>query len=202
MPHSHRNHRRKPKQSFKKRVLTVMKANAELKENFGTGTDTSLIAGSGFADDLINNIAQGDGNGQRIGDHIEVKDLSIKASVFSGTASGLVRCYVYQGLEDNPPDTTAMTLAPNDFFPSLQDTNSKYKVLYNKVISLDPDYRSSFLFNIRIPAKKLGLQRIEFDAAAETIVGGGLVKMRIETDNTTASQMTVDSNYRLRYVDL
>ncbi len=201
MPHRKNSRRHNPKKSFKKRVQAVIMASAELKEIAETATDSSLTLASPFSDNIPGSIPQGDGDGQRIGDRIEVKDISIKASVFSGTASGLVRCIVYQGLEDNPPDTASMTLGPNDFYPPLTSTNSKYKILFDRVISMDPDYRSSFLFNIRIPAKKLGKKNIEFDSGAETLLSGGLVVLRITTDNTTATQMTVDSNFRLRYVD-
>ncbi len=190
---------RRPKQSFKKRVLSVMKSSAELKEVVETSTDTSLTDASSFSE-TITNPAQGDGDNQRIGDRLEIKDLSIKASVFSGTASGLVRCYVYQSMGDVLPQN--MILLPNDFYLKIQDSQSKYKVLYDRVISLDPDYRSSYLFNIRIPVKKMGKKAIHFDAAASTVVDGGTILIKITTDNTTVSQMTVDCNYRYRYVDI
>lgn len=199
-----KNYRKKRMLFSRKQVKAISKIaqhSGELK--FGdeqTATSASLIATSDFTDSLIPAIAQGDALNERIGDDIILKDVRIRANVSAGTASGLVRCYVIQTFQDLANYSGAFNdILPNDFMPTINDTGgNKYKVLYDRVVNLDSDSLSNYLFNITL--KKFPMKKVSFDAGATTIQKGA-INIFISTLNTTASQMTVDCNSRIRYYD-
>lgn len=197
MPHKHRS-RKGLNKVEKKQVLSLINKQDDVKVKEEAFTDSSLTEASPASDQVPGAIAQGDGDAERIGDRLRFKDISYRYQVNSGTASGLVRFTMYQELEDEEPDMNTFVL-PNDFWPDLNASVAKYQILVDKVIELAPDIKERHLFSGRIPVKKLRMKGLEYADASTTIRGGGQLRIRILTDNTTASQMTVDGNYKVRY---
>lgn len=195
--------RRKSSKSFAKKVMAVVNKKQELKTKQSSGSDASLIATSGFVQEMNETaVAQGLDDDERVGDNLNLKYIHFKAAVSSGSANGLVRCFVIQDLENASPNGIGATLPlPNDFFPNQQVANARYQILYDRTVEIDAANRPNYLFNIRIPASKLKIKKIHYDDGATTLSGGGNVRLFMTTLNTTASQMTVDSNLKMAWYD-
>lgn len=205
MPRNYKRKQYKRRMPFTKSqmkaIQKISQRSGELKHVDSSSTHTSVVTGGGQNLYLSTATlpAQGDGENQRVGDQINIKSVRFKAQVNCGTANGSVRCYVVQHLDDTV--ATINNLDPNDFFPTLQTSLTKYKVLYNKVIQLDPDGKSNHIFMVDIPAKRLKIKRLNFDSAASTLTGGGDISFHVTSNNATASQMTSDLNTRFSYYD-
>lgn len=193
---------RKSNKTFAQRVKKVLEKEAETKYSIASTTDTSLINTSGTQHNCIGTITQGDAENERIGDKIKVKDLQIRLTLKSGTVSDLVRVYLYQTKGDLANFGGSLNdLYPQSFFPTLEETNGNvYKVLFNRVYQMAPDINETKFLQLTIPAKKLLVKNIEFDAGLTTIMNGA-IQLGIETTNTTASQMTAQVDTKLRYYD-
>ncbi len=76
-----------------KAVKRIANSQKDLKSKEVASADTSLTNASGFAEDVIGGcaITQGNLDNQREGDQLVLKDVSIKVSLQSGSANGLVR---------------------------------------------------------------------------------------------------------------
>lgn len=180
-----------------KAIKKIAQASGELKHLDVTFTSAGLVSSGSLSDKTNLAIPQGDGEGQRVGDQLDVKDMHIKAQINSGTANGSVRMFVYQHLEDTDPSVG--NLLPNDFWPTIQTSLQKYKILYDRTINLDSDGKSNHLFDAKI--KKFGVSKISYDTGASTVTGPGEISINFSTNNATASQVTVDCNCRVRYYD-
>lgn len=188
----------------KKQVKQLVKQDRELKYVDSNETDTSLIASSGFAQDGIPTMAQGDDMGERIGDSIDIKSIRFQVLLKSGTASGLVQVFAFQELTDTAPSGISInhSVVPiHSPFPKMDVAQQAYKILFNKRFVLDPDSKDTAYVDIKVPAKKLGLSRLTFESATGNVLTAGKISLYIKTDNTSATQMTVDSNCRVEYYD-
>lgn len=184
-----------------KAIRKISEKSGELKCVKATTNDTSLTNTSGVQHSVIGTITQGDGqDAQRIGDKITVKDLQVRVSLKSGTANGLVRVYLYQVKGDLANFGGALNdLYPQSFFPDMNDTNGNtYKILFDRVYKLAPDIAEDHFVKLNIKGSRLLRKVVEFDNDASTVIDGD-IKLGIETDNTTATQMTADVDSRLRY---
>lgn len=199
-----RRYRKRAAPFSKKQVAAIKKisnSQDELKEKTATASSSGIVSGTGFNNILASmRPAQGDDHNQRIGDMIRIRDVDIKCQVNCGTANGTVWAYAFQTLEDVGPSNMD-NLDPNDFLPTLQESNTRYKMLYSKKVNLDPDGKSNHLFEVHIPSSKLGKKTVQFDAGAATVVGGGQIVFNVTTNNTSGSQIVVDCNDRCRYYD-
>ncbi len=207
-----RRQSRKPRRSNKsglnrtekKQVLNLIKKREELKYIDSNETDSSLISTSGFAMDGIPTIVQGDDNAERIGDSINLKSLRFQVLLKSGTASGLVQAFVFQELTDTAPSGISInhsSVPINSPFPKMDVAHQAYKILFNRRFVLDDSNMDTKYLDIKLPASKLGIKKITFESPTGNIVTSGKVSLYIKTDNTTASQMTVDCNCRVEYYD-
>ena len=196
MPSRQRRNKRMNNKTFAEKVKKVIEKQAETKYSLSSTTDSSLINTSGVQHNCIGTIVQGDAENERIGDKIRVKDLK------SGTVSDLVRVYLYQVKGDLANFSGSLNdIYPQSFFPTMEETNgNQYKILFNRVYQLAPDISENKFIKMTIPAKKLFVQQVEFDAGATTFMNGA-IQLGIETPNTTATQMTAQVDTKLRYYD-
>lgn len=188
----------------KKQVLNLIKKREELKYADSNETDSSLIATSGFAQDGVPVIAQGDDNAERVGDSINLKSLRYQVVIKSGTASGLVQAYVFQELSDTAPSGFSInhsSVPINSPFPKMDIAQFPYKILFNRRFVLDPDNKDTHYLDIRLPSRMMKVKKLTFESSTGNVLTHGKVTLHIKTDNTTASQMTVDSNCRCEYYD-
>ena len=185
----------------KKQVNAIINKRSELKEKVGSTADTTYSATTAAGSLLSLSTSQGDGSvDERVGDEMLMKDLAINVAVKQVSNSGIHRLYMYQYLEDANPSGLA-NLQPNNFWPNIQTSTKKYKVLFDRSFALDVDAgRSHKLVKIRIPAKQLAIKKISFAAGSSTIESGA-VACFLSTDNTTSNNQSVDADYRVRYYD-
>lgn len=184
-----------------KAIRKIAAMSGELKTTNATAANSGIVSGSGqnMYVSTANIPAQGDGDDQRVGDQIRLKEVAFRSQVATGTANGSVRCYVIQHLDDAV--ATVNNLDPNDFFPNLQASGTKYKVLYDRLIALDPGHKEDHVFDVRIPASKLRIKKLNMDTGATTLQGGGDISFHLTTNNTAATQITTDTNCRVKYYD-
>lgn len=172
---------------------------------------------SSFLTNLTNNIAQGDGQEQRIGDKIDIRYLRISGDFATkvagaGTASTLndVRLMVFRWKPDNgtdPPvmadlleDTSTLPIhSPYNQDPSLK---KKFSILYDKHFTLQSrslggkDHRD---FKITVGPKKLG--KIHFNAGITT--GAGMIYMLVIGNQATGDNACLmDYSSQVSYKDM
>ncbi len=186
-----------------KQVKKIALSQGELNHLDTAISSASLTASSAFTLNSFFDIGQGDAENQRVGDQLQIKDLKINVRISAGSANGIVRCVMWQQLDDAQP--TGMggysNLPPGDFLPTIQVSITKYKVLKDFYFDLNSAGKNNKFLKIRIPAKMLAHKKINFDSGASTITGPGKIHFKLTTNNTTASQMVVDGNARASYYD-
>lgn len=185
----------------RKQVASIMNARSELKEKTGTTADTTYSATTAAGSLVSLAVSQGDDStDNRIGDEILMKDVHLNIALKQVSNSGIHRVYVYQYLEDGNPSGLG-NLQPNDFYPNIQTSGKRYKVLFDRSFALDVDAgRSHMLVKVRIPAKKLAIKKIKYATGASGIESGD-IKCFVSTDNVTSNNQSLDANYRVRFYD-
>lgn len=188
-----------------KAIKKLAEQSGELKSKVDSNSTSSLTSAAAFTHGLQDIIpAAGTGLDQRIGDQFTIKDIDYRISLASGTANGLIRCVIYQqlGVETGEP-----SLGVAGFWPSL-DTGSgssftdegKYKVLMDKMYTLNSVSRPNLFIRHKVKAKDLLVKAPQVNSAGTDFLKGKL-QLQIYTSNATASQMVVSSNMRLRWYD-
>lgn len=199
--------KRRGKVFTKKQVKVIKKlalSTGELKSFETTSTNSSLVASTGDGHSGVLAIPQGDGDEERVGDQIRIRDIHYKVLLTSGTANGAVRVVLYQELGNDNPLSSASDFLPNALLPKLADlgtASAGYKILFDRVYYLSAASVPNKVVNIRIPASKLKYSKIDYSTSAGTTPSKGDINLYIGTNNTTASQMTTSINCRTRYYD-
>jgi len=201
MPFSkQRRHRRKPKQSFSKRVKTVIHNEAENKYLDDSVTDTSLIDTD--SNSLNNGIAiqvpQGDGESSRDGNKIEAKGLTMRLLLTTTTSASvrflLIKAPVFDaGLDFGTPFGA---IGVNGQLP--RNTEGKYKVLWDKVLNVDPDSKGSIAIKRYQPLNC----KFEYISSSTAAPIRNNVLFYAYTNNSTASAISVALDTRLHYRDV
>lgn len=217
MPYSRRNFKKKPRKQMKrfprrpfsskqvKAIVKLAQKSGELKQKSDIETMTSLVETNPHLHDLGDfAISQGTDNDERIGDKIKIKDLSYIVRLYPGSvgydtsAGHQYRICCIQEL-DNGSFATASFPNPDEFWPNSETADVRYKLLYNKVVVLNPDVKNSMRHEFRISGNKL--KQVVFDDALATISQNN-VKMAVIPLSTTANQLSVTTNARIRYYDV
>jgi len=184
-----------------KAIKKISQASGEQKTIEDNKTSSSFVSSSAFTHSS-NDVApaQGDGEAQRVGDKIRVKDYSWRALIDAGTTQGIVRLLIIQQLADTL-NSFSTSISCHSFLPDMNITNGRYKVIEDRLFYVGGDKQNSMVLKRHISAKKLALKSMEFDEGAATYIGNGKLHIFLFTNNATASQLTVDSNLKLRYYD-
>ncbi len=205
MPHRQNRRRTGRRQGLnrveKKQVVAILNKRLELKEKTGAVASTTYNSSTAEASLLSMGTSQGDSSvDERVGDELMIKDIHIKIAVKQVLNSGLHRVYAYQFLEDANPSGLG-NLQPNDFWPNIQTSGKRYKVLFDRSFFLDVDAgRSHKLVNVRIPVKMLPIKKIKYATGSASIESGQIL-VAISTDNANSGDQSVDSNFRMRFYD-
>ncbi len=195
-----RRFRRKPRQSFAKKVKKVIHQSAENKFLDDSVTDTSLIDTD--SNSLNNGIAiqvpQGDGESSRDGNKIEAKGLTMRL-LLTTTVSASVRFVLIKapvwdaGLDFNTPFTA---MGVNGQLP--RNTEGKYKVLWDRTLNIDPDSKGSIAIK-RYQPLNMKMHYISSSTGAPNVNN---LLMFAFTNNSTASAIVVELDTRLHYRDV
>jgi len=202
MPHQRRPKRRsrRPQRSFARRVKKVIQSSAENKFLDDSVSDTSLV--NTDSNSLQNGIAiqvpQGDGQSSRDGNKLFAKGMTMRF-LLTSTVSASVRFILIKtpvfdaGLDFNTPFGAVNV---NGQLP--RNTEGKYKVLWDKVLNIDPDHLGS----ISIKRYQRLNCRMEYISASTAAPIRNNVLLYVMTNNTTASAINVDLDTRLHYSDV
>jgi len=202
MPHKRqqRRFRRKPRQSFAKKVKKVIHQSAENKFLDDSVSDTSLI--NTDSNSLQNGVAllipQGDGESSRDGNKIEAKGLTMRLLMTTTTSASvrfvLIKAPVFDaGLDFNTPFAA---MGVNGQLP--RNTEGKYKVLWDRTLNVDPDSKGSIAIKRYQPLN----MKMEYISSSTAAPIRNNVLLYAFTNNTTASAINVDLDTRLHYRDV
>lgn len=186
-----------------KAIIKLSHKSQELKQKLDTETDASVTASAPFHHDIGDfALAEGTGQDERIGDNIKIKDLMFLIRVIPGsvgfntTTGHTYRLFVYQNYDDS--SILAVMPGPLEFYPNPSIVNTSYKVLYNKVITLNPDNTNNKFHKIKIKGNML--KKVNFDIGASTITSNN-VRCVLKPITDTANELQVVSSARIRYYD-
>ncbi len=193
------------KQSFSKRVMSVVNTHTELKTKQDTEDLNNLVVAGPFIHDIGDfGIVQGLDNDEHIGDKIRIKDYSIKIRMLPGssgydtTDGHTYRITAIQEL-GNQALSSANIPGPLDFWPNAETADLKYKILFDKTFRLNPDVDNNKYHTLRISGKNL--KEIVFDDGASTVSQNN-VRIFVKPINSTANKLKLNSVARIRYYDL
>lgn len=193
---------------FTKQQLRVIKRVStnvgETKYLDTSVSNTSIINTSDAALDSIFtfNMIQGDGQGERLGDRIFAKSLQVRGTLNMTSTNSLrfliIRLDRYSldlvSTVNNDFDYTVVGL--RGFLPR-DVTGYKYKVIMDRVYTLDPDNVNQKYLKFNIPVNK----KFEFQNSTTSPYHTNKYRMFIYTDNVTASVISCSLQCRLSYKD-
>lgn len=189
--------RYRKKKQFKKAVAKVLYSLAEHKWIQGNASSTSLTFLLPLAS-TMNLIFPGNPESGRIGAKMTMLSLALRYQIIKDPNLGgaiNVRCYVVESLEENDPAN--LPGSPIGLFPTLSQSNSRYKVWYDRCHDMSSNVNENIVVKKRIPLKK---HQIRMDGLTNTFLRGKLVIFFV-TDNTIANNIAIDVDHRVIYND-
>lgn len=198
---------RKKRMPFSKKQVKAIKKiaehSSELKSKEVNGADVSITSPAPFAFTLNSfNLAEGDGDDERIGTKISVKDICYKFRVGPGSAglSTLGHVYNINVIQHLGNETigSSSQIGPLQFFQKANDTDEKYKILYHKTVTLQPSSQNNKFHNIKIKGKLLN--QILFDVGTTTCQLNN-VSLIVKPYTSVANELRLDYIARIRWYD-
>ncbi len=147
----------------------------------------------------LSDIAQGDGQGQRIGSEIQLLSWKLNWTDFQSDSSYRL-LVVYFPNSDGSNFLAALTSATiGAFGPSKKDYADSYRILYDRWHKFDSSEQVPSFRRISLPVKGL---KVNYDDDATTLISGA-VKFYILTNATTAGGVMGDINgvSKMIYID-
>lgn len=168
----------------------------------GTGVNAGGILQTGFSTPV-----QGDSDGERVGDQINIKAFNFRFDLVYGDATNEFRVILFRWYQDNNIATpTIAQVLQNAAFPINSGINhdslkaNKLHIMHDKVYSLTQNGNNGALHrSLTIVGKKLGRKKIEFNNAA--ITGSNLIYAVFISDSIAAPNPTINWYSRLTYYD-
>lgn len=203
--------RAKPRKQMRRKRMPLSKAQAkavrkiantsgEIKKVETNNDDTDIYSGASSSIDVgLTNIIQGDGDSQRIGDKLNIKKLLIRGVLDAKSSqSALCRLYIIQALFDTT-GSGLTTIKPDEFFPDSEAVGGRYKVLYDKIMTVNPNGNEKKFFKVSLNGNKFA--PVKYDAAATSINYGRVFCSLLTDDNVTTGNLDMDCNVKLYYTD-
>ncbi len=195
------------KKAVRKVVRTEIASKAERKFLDGDLGNLTANSTAGFTATLITPPAQGNGNGQRVGDDLYMTSIEVDGRLDTSTnKNAAMRVMLIQWNEDNAVATPAAAniftnTTNNDLLTAhyVINPDRKYKVLYDRKFYFDANNDSALKHvKIKLFGRKLGSRSISFNPAAITGVGNYFIL----TMGVLALGTLTATNTRLRYLDM
>ncbi len=198
-----RQRRRRPKQSFAKKVKSVLYKEAEKKYKDATASDTSLIntdarSLDGAVRTSLGGITQGDTVNTRDGSQIMLKGLSLNL-LMTTTVSASVRFMLIQfpnaeaGLDFSPLDSIGV----NGQLPRQNEIEGIYKVMWDRTLDIDPDSKGSVSIKKYFKIMKKVVYK---DSVTNPIYNS--LSLYAFTNNTSASAISISADSRFHFKDI
>lgn len=189
--------RYKRKKQFKKAVARVLYSLAEHKWIQGLASATSLTTLTPL-ESTMNLIFPGNPESGRIGTKMTMLNLAFRYQIHidPNLAQTLnVRVYIIESLEELDPAN--LPASPLGLFPTLTQSNSRYKVWYDRSHDMSPNVHEDIVVSKRVALKK---HQIRMDGLTNTFLRGKL-RIFFVTDNSTANAVAVECEHRVIYND-
>lgn len=167
------------------------------------GTD---IVNSGAPEDIFSP-PQGDGNGERVGDRISFKSLSLNYTVYSnntGSVSPVVRIILFKWKPDTANDTPTLAtilegstyIAP---YVGEREARRKFNVVYDKMHICNPAATAG---NVHVVNKTIPLKgKVYFNEGLTTGSGKLYLLALSSTSVANTTEWGTGSRFRLRYIE-
>lgn len=187
----------------KKQVKVIKKISQVSGESYRevhTGSSTNIFDNTPMSLQVIQGMSQGDDNGNRQGDEIIPKTLQLRGYIKNtGSTDCNVRMIVIQ-YKNNNLLTNSLVPSPEEFYPDPDETDSRYKILYDRVYSLCRNSGQTCRFvKVNIPRKKLS--KVKFEDGTNNINSGELyVYVQGDTDTITGSGIESKITSKLLYI--
>lgn len=167
-----------------------------------TSHSNAIDWSTGYVLSVSSAIARGTGETNYIGDKIAPVGIRCAFQYTRADASNMLRLVVIQNKAGGVPLLNTLLQGTANLSAPLSpyDTNydNTYRVLYDKVVSMDNIRNLTSVHIVKIPGKKL--RPIVFNDAAGTIEAGGIYFCWI-SDSGAAAHPTVDLRMRLYFKD-
>lgn len=182
--------------------------NVEYKDCTVTSTFNGTSVNSTGVMYYLPAVAQGITDVTRNGNSIRAKSFDMKGFyAYNGAGDDQqgIRCmifidYNFDGTNDPTISGDANSLLQSASINSFRDLDNtdRFRVLYDKVIFVDPDHHTKML-NIH---KDLN-HKVEYvgTSSAKASGGGGSLWCMLLSTQATANYPTIDADYRFRYID-
>lgn len=195
----YRKSKRVSKKTIKQMVRNELSLYKETKYFDYSQTSPSITNATGTAIIPSFQIAQGTGDQNRIGDKIMVKGMkyiyNLNATVSASVRLICVLITPYSTAINSQVSTDFNAIGLTGFYP--RDINGyKYKILYDKMINIDPDKNGSITFQKYIKLNR----KLNFKDATTTSTNLDFKVLWFQyTNNTTASAVSSVFNSRLLF---
>lgn len=183
-----------------KRMINASKELNYTDTNIATGTDVTT---TGTITSLVD-IAQGDGEGERLNDKIELTSFKTQIHLRANTSPlGTVRYILFRWISDNNVESPVVSsiLEGDDmsFIVADQAKRKKFQVLWDKQVTITNDTSSPYHGRIIKKTVRLKNKPIYFNAAATT--GRYMLYLLAILNSGTANDIEHEQNIRVFYRD-
>lgn len=194
-----------PQKALQTAVSKALRKTEEVKNIDVTSTGLAVsYAGTQVA--LIA-VAQGQANGQRVGDNVRVRSAHITLTWAIADATNIVRCIVYQW----HPLSTGSAPVPGSILehtsdalaaisPYVVNNDGDYSILYDKTIQLSAVSRPAATVDFWITGNKFLKRDVHYSAGSSSVQKNGLFLLFV-SDSSAAAHPQVIFHARMRYTD-
>lgn len=186
-------------QGYKYGRLAMSLLNTEKKHYDVTWNGTTIT--DAWQNTVLNDLSVGDGETNRDGNKVRMKSLQLKLSIVGNTSTPTNGCYVRIALVQltkvRYPEFTESQVYPTDI-SSLRNMNNttRYKVWYDKIISLDMDVRPRYIVD---KFWKMSIPVNFYSSTATDIENNAFALMYLT--NLSTNQPLMTGNARIRFID-
>jgi len=181
----------------------VVARQIETKRADNTWANQTFDYNTGLVLSLTNGMIEGTADGQYVGTHIRPAGLIIRAQYTRSDTSQLIRVIMIQNKAGGVPLLSTLLSSVNNVTAPLSnydvDYNDTYRVLFDRLVSMDSIRGTTGTMIIRIPMKKL--QRITFGNATGLLEKGGIYLCAISDSVTATAHPVLDIRASLYYKD-
>lgn len=172
-------------------------------EMYKLDTAWSSVAMTTGAVSNVVGVAQGDGDNQRSGNSIFVRNYNFKGSIVhnaAGSNTQFVRVSVVmdtQQVGDTNPAYTDIYESASPYAHLNSNTVGRFKVLYSRIITVNNNDKTSSLVSINLPMR----HHVRYNGTAGTDLQKGGIFFCSSVDEPTANMPTISGEHRTSYHD-
>lgn len=213
MPYTRRRRAPVKRRRYARKNTYVRKvARAEAKKVVARAVETKVYdySASAQAIDYTNGLVvsatttmtRGTAENQYIADKIHPVGVRLSMQYTRADATQMLRLIIIQNKGGGVPLLNTLLAATGNITAPLSpydlNYNDTYRVLYDKLVSMDSIRGTTMTSIVKIPAKKL--RQLTFNDGAGTVEAGGIYFCWI-SDSAVAAHPTVDYRFRFYYKD-